>query len=101
MQVDLSDKFGQNGIVSLLVGSLYKNSLIIENWVMSQQGAFKDIGTSYPKKIFADLEKNIEKIIGIYKPSVKNKLVIDHYKNLKFTMQKKTKEKNYLGTKIK
>ena len=93
LQVDLSDKFGQNGIVSLLVGSLYKNSLIIENWVMSCRVLSRTLEQAILKKIFADLEKNIEKIIGIYKPSVKNKLVIDHYKNLKFTMQKKLKKK--------
>ena len=101
LQVDLSDKFGQNGIVSLLVGSLYKNSLIIENWVMSCRVLSRTLEQAILKKIFADLEKkNIEKIIGIYKPSVKNKLVIDHYKNLKFTMQKKTKEKTIWELKL-
>ena len=94
LQVDLSDKFGQNGIVSLLVGKLYKNSLIIENWVMSCRVLSRTLEQAILKKIFFDLEKkNIDKIVGIYKPSAKNKLVIDHYKNLKFTMQKKTKEK--------
>ena len=99
LQVDLSDKFGQNGIVSLL-GSLYKNSLIIENWVMKLEVLSRTLEQAILKKIFADLEKNIEKIIGIYKPSVKNKLVIDHYKNLKFTMQKKTKEKTIWELKL-
>ena len=61
MQVDLSDKFGQNGIVSLLVGGLYKNSLITK--LGNGAGCFQGHWNKLSKKIFADLEKNIEKII--------------------------------------
>lgn len=32
---DLKDKFGQNGIVSLLYGRILKQDFIIDNWVMS------------------------------------------------------------------
>ena len=94
LQADLSDKFGQNGIVSLLVGSFTKDTLIIENWVMSCRVLSRTLEQAILKKIIYDLKKiNINKIIGIYKHSSKNKIVINHYKNLKFIMQKKTKEK--------
>tara|TARA_A100001015_G_scaffold62685_1_gene69170 strand:+ start:3098 stop:4909 length:1812 start_codon:yes stop_codon:yes gene_type:complete len=94
LQADLSDKFGQNGIVSLLAGSFIKDTLIIENWVMSCRVLSRTLEQAILKKIIYDLKKiNINKIIGIYKHSSRNKIVINHYKNLKFIMQKKTKEK--------
>ena len=94
LQVDLSDKFGQNGIVSLLVGNFSNNSLVIENWVMSCRVLSRTLEQAMLKKIIYDLKKkNINQIIGYYKPSSKNKLVIDHYKNLNFKIFKKTKEK--------
>lgn len=94
LQVDLSDKFGQNGIVSLLVGSLSKNTLTIENWVMSCRVLSRTLEQAILKKIIYDLKKlNVNKIIGLYKPSSKNKLVIEHYKNLNFKLLKKNKEK--------
>ena len=98
LQVDLSDKFGQNGIVSLLAGNLSNNTLIIENWVMSCRVLSRTLEQAILKKIAYDLKKfNINKIIGLYKPSSKNKLVIEHYKNLKFKILKKTKEKTSWG----
>jgi FkbH-like protein len=98
LQVDLSDKFGQNGIVSLLAGNLSNNILIIENWVMSCRVLSRTLEQAILKKIAYDLKKfNINKIIGLYKPSSKNKLVIEHYKNLKFKILKKTKEKTFWG----
>jgi FkbH-like protein len=94
LQVDLSDKFGQNGIVSLLVGSLSNNALVIENWVMSCRVLSRTLEQAILKKIIYDLKKlNVNKIIGLYKPSSKNKLVIEHYKNLNFKLLKKNKEK--------
>jgi FkbH-like protein len=94
LQVDLSDKFGQNGIVSLLIGSLSNNALVIENWVMSCRVLSRTLEQAILKKIIYDLKKlNVNKIIGLYKPSSKNKLVIEHYKNLNFKLLKKNKEK--------
>lgn len=98
LQADLSDKFGQNGIVSLLVGNISKNFLVIENWVMSCRVLSRTLEQAILKKIIYDLKKlGVNRIIGIYKPSSKNKLVIDHYKNLNFKMLKKTKEKTTWG----
>ena len=94
LQVDLSDKFGQNGIVSLLVGNLSDNTLVIENWVMSCRVLSRTLEQAILKKIIYDLKKfNVNKIIGLYKPSSKNQLVIEHYKNLNFKLLKKNKEK--------
>jgi FkbH-like protein len=96
LQVDLSDKFGQNGIVSLIVGKILNNTLVIENWVMSCRVLSRTLEQAILNKIVYDLKKdNINKIIGIYKPSIKNKLVLGHYKNLKFTMLKINKGKTY------
>jgi FkbH-like protein len=94
LQVDLSDKFGQNGIVSLIVGKLLNSTLVIENWVMSCRVLSRTLEQAILSKIVYDLKKNnINKIIGVYKPSIKNKLVLDHYKNLKFKIFKKNIDK--------
>ena len=94
LQADLTDRFGENGIVALIVGKILNKTLIIENWVMSCRVLSRSLEQAILNKIIFDIKKTkINKIIGIYKPSAKNKLVLNHYKNLDFKLGEKNKYK--------
>lgn len=92
----LKDKFGDNGIVSVIACSVDNDELIIDLFLMScrvlQRGleyVMIDLLAEYCKK------NNIKKIIGIYKPTEKNKLVENLYDLLGFELVKHNNEGKY------
>ena len=89
----LIDKFGDNGIVSLVIGDIREEELHIELWLMScrvlkrnMEFAMMDEVISFAKK------KGIKKIIGYYYPTSKNSMVKDFYGQFGFS---KTSENDY------
>lgn len=79
----LKDKFGDNGIVSVLMADIQDSILNIDLWVMSCR-VFK---RGLEKTIFDELigwckQNNILKIRGYYYPTAKNKIVENLYSKL-------------------
>ena len=84
-QFSFRDKFSNYGIVSLIVGTIKKNCLYIDNWVMSCRVLNRTLEIfiiNYLRKY--SKMKNIKKIIGIFKPTKKNSLVEMLYTKLDF-----------------
>ena len=82
----LKDKFGDNGIVSVILGEEKENAIFITLWLMSCR-VFK---RQLERAMFSELirhaeERNADKLIGKYIPSKKNGLVRELYKELGFT----------------
>lgn len=82
----LKDKFGDNGIVSVILGEEKENAIVINLWLMSCR-VFK---RQLERAMFTELirhaeERNADKLIGKYIPSKKNGLVRELYKELGFT----------------
>jgi fkbH domain len=81
----LKDKFGDNGLVSVIIGELKEKTFEIPLWIMSCRVLKKDMEKAMMDKIIEIAkEKEIEKIIGEYIPSAKNKMVENHYRDLGF-----------------
>ncbi len=88
VQGKMKDKFGDNGLVTVLIGNVVDGICYIELWLMSCRVLRRD--GEY--KMFDYLlqqckERNIKKIIGRYIPSAKNKIVSDLYEKLGFILQ--------------
>tara|TARA_B100001093_G_scaffold14345_1_gene13264 strand:+ start:2479 stop:4260 length:1782 start_codon:yes stop_codon:yes gene_type:complete len=83
----LDDKFGENGLVSVIQGNIKGSSVSIDLWLMSCR-VFKRTLEYTIFYEFAKLarSKNINTIIGKYIPTKKNKIVSDIYKELGFSM---------------
>jgi FkbH-like protein len=81
----LSDKFGDHGLIALIILKKELHELFIDTWIMSCR-VLKRGMENYSLNILMDYAKehNFEKIIGEYLPTTKNGMVKDHYKNLKF-----------------
>lgn len=81
----LEDKFGDNGVVSVVIGEIKHKELHIDLWLMSCRVLKRDMELAMLDKIIhIALEKNIEYIIGYYYKTTKNEMVADFYKKLGF-----------------
>lgn len=84
--VSLSDKFGDYGLISLIILEEEEKAFFIDTWIMSCRVLKRDV----EKLVLNELvrlskEANKTQLIGERIPTKKNVLVEDHYKNLGFT----------------
>lgn len=88
----LEDKFGDNGVVSVVIGKIEGNVLHIELWLMSCRVLKRDMEYAMMDTFVARaLERNITTIKGYYYPTAKNGMVKNFYAQMGF---EKTKEDN-------
>lgn len=83
----LADKYGDNGLVSVLLGQKRANILHMELWLMSCRVIKRD----FEWAMFHELKKSAvemgcSEIRGYYIPSKKNGMVAGHYGTLGFTL---------------
>lgn len=89
----LADKFGDNGLVSVLIGRVADSSLEIFLWLMSCRVLNRDMEVAVFDVLIEQCQaRGIHKIIGVYIPSKKNRIVTDHYSNIGFTSMGTTPE---------
>ena len=85
----LKDKFGDNGLVSIIIGKQAGHVLEIPLWIMSCRVLKRDMEIAMLNELVnLAKERGIEKLLGIYIPSKKNSMVKNHYKNLGFKFEK-------------
>ena len=91
----LVDIFGDNGVISILIGKIKKNELHIELLVMSCRVLKRKMEYAMIDELVKRCKKNkIEKIYGYYYPTAKNKLVLELYDNLGFKLDNEDSEGN-------
>ena len=83
--VKLEDKFGEYGLISILILDKTKDGIFIDTWIMSCRVLKRDV-EKYVLNHLVDLAKELgyDRIIGEYLPTPKNALVIKHYADLGF-----------------
>ena len=94
MSVKLKDKFGDYGLISIVIIELRADGVaFINTWLMSCRVLKRGVEEFVLNFIVASLQgKGYTALIGEYLPTAKNKLVENHYPNLGFT---KTGETTY------
>ena len=81
----LKDKFGDYGLISLVILRPKEDGLFIDTWVMSCRVLNRGVENLILTTIVnAAKDRGYEKIMGEYIPTLKNVLVKDHYLNLGF-----------------
>lgn len=87
LQGSLRDKFGDNGLVSVILGEIKGSSLVIDLWLMScrvlQRGleqAMLDVLVNQAKA------RGLSHLRGSYLPTGKNAMVKDLYKTMGFSL---------------
>ena len=81
----LIDRFGDNGLVSALIGRIFDESVELDLWVMSCRVLKREVEFAiFDALVEKCQELGIHKIVGVYIPSKKNSLVAGHYESLGF-----------------
>jgi len=82
----LADKFGDNGLVSVLIGQILDDAVQVDLWLMSCRVLKREMEFAMFDALVEQCQaRGIRKIVGIYIPSKKNSMVAAHYASLGFT----------------
>lgn len=93
-QIRLKDKFGDNGMISVVICEKLNSQWIIDTWLMSCRVLGRNVELATLYNLIDNAKKfNITELVGRYIPSKRNSLVKNHYKNLGFKL--KNKKTNY------
>jgi FkbH-like protein len=89
----LADKFGDNGLVSALVGRVADETVELDLWLMSCRVLNREMEFAmFDALVERCQSRRIRKIVGVYIPSNKNSMVASHYAGLGFTRAEKTSD---------
>ncbi len=81
----LADRFGDNGLVSVVIGRSSGAALELDVWLMSCRVLNREMELVMFDALVEQCQaRGIRKIVGIYVPSKKNGIVADHYRKLGF-----------------
>lgn len=83
----LTDKFGDNGVVSVAIGHKIEDVLHIDLFIMSCRVLKRDMEFAMMDSLVSKaLEKGIKEIKGYYYPTAKNSMVKSFYETMGFTL---------------
>ncbi len=87
IQVRLLDRFGDNGIISVIIADKMRERWELDTWLMS----CRVLGRRVQEAVLAHLaeaakREGARELIGRYIPSPKNRMVADHYPKLGFSL---------------
>ena len=82
----LSDKFGDNGLISIVLGHRKADALHMDLWLMSCRVLKRDMENAMLDAVILRAQaRGIQRIYGYFIPSKKNGMVADFYPKLGFT----------------
>lgn len=91
LQVRLSDTFGDNGMISVVIcRRVSPDTWEIDTWLMSCRVLGRRVEDMVLREILEHAKADgVKKIVGIYIPTDRNKLVAEHYPKLGFQLLRK------------
>ena len=93
LQVRLSDIYGDNGMISVIICERKGDALDINTWLMSCRVLGRKVEHAVLQEIMGYArDQGIQVITGIYKPTERNQLVEDHYAKLGFELADKQQD---------
>ena len=82
----LADRFGDNGLVSVLIGSVSGETIEVDLWLMSCRVLNREMEFAMFDALVEQCQgRGLRRIVGVYIPSKKNSMVAGHYAGLGFT----------------
>jgi FkbH-like protein len=93
MQVRLADKFGDNGMISVIVFDKSGDTWINDTWLMSCRVLGRRVEEAALAYVCAAAKaQGANRLIGRYLPSAKNRMVANHYAKLGFNQIEESAE---------
>lgn len=91
----LADKFGDNGVVSVVIGHILGDVLDIDLWIMSCRVLKRDMEYAMMDELVKRAKENgINEIVGHYYVTAKNSMVKDFYSTMGFEKKSEDSEGN-------
>ena len=91
----LTDRFGDNGLISVVLGHQTGDTLHIDLWLMSCRVLKRDMETAMLDSLVERArDRKISTVLGYFIPTAKNGMVQDHYEKLGFTLVTKDETTN-------
>ena len=89
LQMRLNDRLGDNGMISVVVCRKSAPQVwTIDTWLMSCRVLRRGVETLVLNEILREArERGIRSLVGVYRPTPRNALVKDHYRDLGFASQ--------------
>lgn len=95
----LQDKFGDNGVVTVVIGRLADTALHIDLWLMSCRVLKRDMEAAMMDMLVKRaLERGAAVIKGYYYPTAKNGMVKNFYETMGFTKESEDEDGNSVWT---
>ena len=93
LQIRLSDSFGDNGMVSVLISKIDDDKLFIDTWLMSCRVLGRKLEIAVLNYLVSMSKKyGVKEIYGKFIPTERNIIVKNHYSNLGFKILKENKD---------
>jgi len=87
LQLRLTDRFGDNGIIAIVIGKRTGEEVMIDTWLMSCRVLGRQVEEATLGLIVDAANKfGAKRIRGEYIPTAKNGMVRDHYPKLGFVL---------------
>jgi FkbH-like protein len=84
--VSLADRFGDNGLISVLLARVDGTDLVVDTWLMSCRVLKRDVEVFLLEQVLVAARRlGLRRIVGEYIPTAKNGLVREHFATLGFT----------------
>jgi FkbH-like protein len=85
--LELIDRFGSNGVVGVIIAGLEGSLATIDTFLLSCRVIGRTVEDAFFGYVAQDLvNSGIAKIVGVFRPTPKNSLAKNVYKNLNFTI---------------
>jgi FkbH-like protein len=89
----LADTFGDNGLISVIIGCLGDRALHLDLWIMSCRVLKRDMELAMLDVLVERARAmGAERLVGTYTRTAKNAMVEEHYKTLGFALESKAED---------
>ncbi len=89
----LTDSFGDNGLISVIIGRLEDKVLHLDLWIMSCRVLKRDVELAMLDVLVEHARAmGAERLAGTYLRTAKNAMVEEHYKTLGFALESKAED---------
>jgi FkbH-like protein len=93
LQVRLADKYGDNGMISIVICKKTSTTWIIDTWLMSCRVLNRRVEEAILNELVESASHSgATSLIGIFRQTDRNSLVKDHYRNLGFEYSKQLED---------
>jgi FkbH-like protein len=85
LQLRLLDRFGDNGMIAILIARKEGIDAVIDTWLMSCRVLGRQVEQASLALLMQEIRHlNAERVVGVYRPTAKNGMVAGHYEKLGF-----------------